>query len=61
MLDQQQLAIAGGLLLLLLLGVLGAAAVFLSRKTQLDGQAADARQVSLFAALLISSAWQTAD
>lgn len=55
MVDQQQLAIAGGLLLLLLLGVLGAAAVLLSRKTQLDGQpqAADARQVGLSAVLLI--------
>ena len=60
MVDQQQLAIAGGLLLLLLLGVLGAAAVLLSRKTQLDGQAADARQVSLFIALLLCAAWWTA-
>lgn len=45
MFDPQQLAIAGGLLLLLLLGALGAAAVLFSKKTDGQPQAADARQV----------------
>ena len=53
MIDQQQLAIAGGAILLLVLAALGAAALFLTQKSKADGQSSDARQVCRPAAVII--------